>query len=128
MKIDSTDNRSLTYAEIEGRKQADEIMRFFRKYVPGCENAKLKSTASHVGIRESRHIKGDYRLTTEDLLSATVPSDSILIAANSVDVHGRFGPKSNEYIPIDGKYSQIRVVFGSTHGAEKVCIFGCDII
>ena len=39
---------------------------------------------------------------------------------------------SNNYysfrrIPIDGKYSQIRVVFGSTHGAEKVCIFGCDI-
>ena len=43
-------------------------------------------------------------MTAEDLLSAKVPEDSILIAANSVDVHGRFGPKSNEYTPINGSY------------------------
>lgn len=104
MKVDSTDNKSLTYAEIEGRKQADEIFRFLRKYVPGCENAKIKSTASHVGIRESRHIRGKYRLTSDDLINSEVPSDSIFIAANSVDVHGRFGPKSNEYTPINGDY------------------------
>lgn len=104
MGIDSTDNESLTVAEVEGRKQADEIMRFLKKYVPGCENAKLMSTASYIGIRESRHIQGEYRLTGEDLISAKVPEDSILLAANSVDVHGRFGPTSNEYVAIDGDY------------------------
>jgi len=104
MNVDSTDNESLTRAEIEGRKQADDIMRFLKKYIPGCEDARIKSTASHVGIRESRHIKGEYRLTAEDLISAKVPEDSIVLAANSVDVHGRFGPKSNEYTPINGKY------------------------
>ena len=104
MNVDSTDSESLTKAEILGRKQADEILNFLRKYVPGCEDARLKSTASYIGIRESRHIKGEYRLTAEDLLSAKVPEDSILIAANSVDVHGRFGPKSNEYTPINGSY------------------------
>ncbi len=104
MNVDSTDNKSLSGAEIEGRRQVDEITRFFRKYVPGCENARIKATASHIGIRESRHIKGEYRLTAEDLLNAKVPEDSVFIAANSVDVHGRFGPKSNEYVPINGKY------------------------
>ena len=104
MRVDSTDNRSLTAAEIEGRRQADEILRFFQKYVPGCENARIKSTAAHVGIRESRHIRGEYRLTADDLLTAKVPKDSVFIAANSVDVHGRFGPKSNEYVPISGDY------------------------
>jgi hypothetical protein len=104
MHIDSTDNESLTKAEMVGRQQADEILNFLRKYVPGCEDARLKSTASYIGIRESRHIRGEYRLTAEDLLSAKVPEDSILIAANSVDVHGRFGPKSNEYTPINGSY------------------------
>ena len=104
MGVDSTDNLSLTKAEIEGRKQVDEITRFFRKYVPGCEDARIKATASHIGIRESRHIKGEYRLTADDLLNAKMPEDSIFIAANSVDVHGRFGPKSNEYVPINGKY------------------------
>ncbi len=104
MGVDSTDNRSLTKAEIEGRKQVDEIMNFLRKYVPGCENAKLKASGSYVGIRESRHIQGEYRLTGEDLLNCKVPDDSILLAANSVDVHGRFGPTSNEYVPINGDY------------------------
>ena len=104
MGVDSTNNESLTFAEIEGRKQADEIIKFFRKYVPGCKDARIKSTASHIGIRESRHIQGEYRLTAEDLLSAKVPEDSVFIAANSVDVHGRFGPKSNEYVPINGDY------------------------
>lgn len=104
MGVDSTDNRSLTRAEIVGRQQAEHITAFFRKYVPGCENVRVKSTASYVGIRESRHIRGEYRLTADDLLSARVPEDSVFVAANSVDVHGRFGPKSNEYIPIKGKY------------------------
>ncbi len=104
MGVNSTDNKSLTDAEIEGRKQVAEIMNFLRKYVPGCENAKLKASGSYVGIRESRHIQGDYRLTADDLLSCKVPEDSILLAANSVDVHGRFGPTSNEYVPINGEY------------------------
>lgn len=104
MKIDSTNNESLTRGEIEGRKQVEQITAFFRKYVPGCENVRVKATASHLGIRESRHIKGEYRLTADDLLSAKVPSDSVFLAANSVDVHGRFGPRSNEYIPIEGSY------------------------
>lgn len=104
MGVDSTNNKSLTSAEVEGRKQADEILQFFRKYVPGCANARLKSTASHVGIRESRHIRGKYILTSDKLLAAKVPADSVFIAANSVDVHGRFGPKSNEYTPINGDY------------------------
>ncbi len=104
MGVNSTDSRSLTDAEIEGRRQADEIFRFLKKYVPGCEDARLNATASYVGIRESRHIKGEYRLTAEDLLVAKVPEDSVFIAANSVDVHGRFGPKSNEYVPINGQY------------------------
>ena len=104
MGVDSTSNESLTRAEIEGRKQAEEITKFLRKYVPGCEDVRVKSTASHVGIRESRHIKGEYRLLADDLLEAKVPEDSVFLAANSVDVHGRFGPKSNEYVPINGSY------------------------
>jgi hypothetical protein len=102
--IDATDPESLTKAEIEGRKQVDMIFNMIRKYVPGCANATIKASGSHVGIRESRHIAGDYRLLAEDLLECKVPEDSVLLAANSVDVHGRFGPASNEYTPINGNY------------------------
>ncbi len=43
-------------------------------------------------------------MTADDLISSKVPADSVFIAANSVDVHGRFGPTSNEYTPIEGDY------------------------
>ncbi|MBQ6240952.1 MAG: FAD-dependent oxidoreductase [Firmicutes bacterium] len=100
MGVDATDNQSLTRGEIEGRKQVEIIFNFFRKYVPGCEDARLLCSASTFGIRESRHVKGLYRLMTDDLLEGKVPSDSICLASNSVDVHGRFGPLSNQYAAI----------------------------
>ena len=112
MNVDGTDSESLTRAETEGREQVDEIFRFFVKYVPGCERAKLLQTGSTVGIRETRHIKGMKRITVDSLLGCEVPDDSIAVAANSVDVHGKFGPRSNEYIALPaGKY------YGIPYGA-----------
>ena len=46
----------------------------------------------------------EYRLKADDLLEAKIFEDSVFVAANSVDVHGRFGPKSNEYVPINGNF------------------------
>ena len=111
MDIDGTNSESLTYGEITGRKQADEIFRFLKKYVPGFENSKMIATGSTLGIRETRHIKGRKKLTVDDILDCKVPDDSVMVAANSVDVHGKFGPKSNEYITIpEGK------VYGIPYG------------
>lgn len=124
MGVDSTDNESLSNAEIVGRQQAQHILHFLQKYVPGCENARIKSTASYIGIRESRHIQGDYRLTADDLLDSKVPEDSILLAANSVDVHGRFGPTSNEYVPIKGDYYGIPYRSLLPRGVEQLLIAG----
>lgn len=105
MGIDGTDSESLTRGEIEGRAQADEIFRFLKKYVPGFENAKLLATGNTLGVRETRHIEGVKKLTVDAILGCEVPDDSILVAANSVDIHGKFGPRSNEYITIpEGKY------------------------
>lgn len=104
MGIDGTCSESLTTGEMAGREQVDEIFSFLKKYVPGCENAKLLSSGSTLGIRETRHIHGLKTLMLDDVLECRVPEDSVLLAANSVDVHGRFGPKSNEYITIpEGK-------------------------
>jgi hypothetical protein len=105
MGVDGTLSESLTNGEIVGREQVNQIFAFFKKYVPGCENAKLLQTGSTLGIRETRHIHGIKTLNVDDLLECKVPEDSILLAANSVDVHGRFGPRSNEYIALpEGKY------------------------
>lgn len=98
--VDSTSSESLTEAEIEGRRQVQELMHFFRKYVPGCENAALMCSAETVGIRESRHIAGEYVLAADDLLDGKVPEDSVFLASNSVDIHGRFGGSTTEYLTV----------------------------
>ena len=100
MGVDSTDPESWSAAEAEGRAQVDQIFRFFRKYVPGCKDARLLCSGSTIGVRESRHIFGEYRLTVDDCLEGRVPADAILLASNSVDVHGRFGPMSNQYMTV----------------------------
>lgn len=105
MNVNGTDSESLTRGEMEGRRQVDIIFNFLKKYVPGCENAKLLSVAPTLGIRETRHIHGRKTLTVDDCLEGRVPDDSVAVCANSVDVHGKFGPRSNEYIPLaDGVY------------------------
>jgi hypothetical protein len=105
MDIDGTDAESLTQAELIGRRQVEQIFEFMKKYIPGCENAVLMVSAPHIGIRETRHIYGEVTLKVEDVLGGIVPEDSILVAANSIDIHGKFGPLSNQYITIDeGKW------------------------
>ena len=105
MGVDGTKSESLTFGEQVGREQVDEIFAFLKKYVPGFENSKLLQSGSTLGIRETRHIHGIKTMVLDDVLECRVPEDSIMIAANSVDVHGRFGPTSNEYITIpEGKY------------------------
>ncbi|MDR0901304.1 MAG: FAD-dependent oxidoreductase [Opitutaceae bacterium] len=102
MGVNATDAASLTKAEIDGRQQVEQIFRFIKKYLPGCQNAIMLSTAQTVGVRETRHISGDYKMTTDDLLTCKTPADSILLASNSIDVHGRFGPLSNQFTEIEG--------------------------
>jgi hypothetical protein len=128
MDIDATDNKSLTRGEIEGRRQVAEIFAFIKKYIPGCENAKLMASGSTLGIRESRHIKGEYCMELEDVLKGRVPADSVAIAANSVDVHGRFGPRSNEYLTIEnGQYYGIPYGCLLPQGVEQLLVAGRSV-
>ena len=100
--VDATDAESLSASETEGRRQVQELMHFFHKYVPGCENATLMGTASTMGIRESRHVLGDFVLQVEDLINGVIPEDVILLSANSIDIHGAQGGASGtKYIPIE---------------------------
>lgn len=99
--VDSTDCENLTAAEVEGRRQVEELMNFFHKYVPGCEVATLMGTGSTMGIRESRHVQGDFVLPVQDLIDGVIPEDNILLSANSIDVHGAMGgPAGGLYMPI----------------------------
>lgn len=84
---DPTNTEDLTYATIEGRRQAYETVKVFQKYLPGFENAWMSHTASLIGTRESRRILGDYYLTTNDLRRGAQFDDSIGYGSFFFDVH-----------------------------------------
>jgi hypothetical protein len=85
--IDPTDPWQLSEAERQGRGQAMEYIRFFKDYVPGFGNAELVNFGTQIGIRESRRIFGDYRLTGEDVLSGRSFEDAIAKGAWPIEEH-----------------------------------------
>jgi hypothetical protein len=86
-RLDGAAVRDLTTGEIEGRRQVDALMRFFREWLPGFEHATLLDTAATVGVRETRRIVGDYRLTVEDLIDGREFDDVIALCGFPVDIH-----------------------------------------
>ena len=62
-----TDAWDLTKGEIECRKQIQIAWKFFKKYVPGFENAYITKVCPEMRIREGRRIMGDYKLTRDDV-------------------------------------------------------------
>lgn len=99
--INATDPDVLTSAEIEGRRQALEYARFLVDCVPGYERASLVGLSTQIGLRETRRVYGDYRLTREDVLSAGQYDDAIgLCGAPIEDHHGGAGTGTTwEYLP-----------------------------
>jgi CheY-like chemotaxis protein len=57
----------LTEAELAGRRQALEYVRFLVDRVPGYERARLAALSTQVGVRETRRVFGDARLTAADV-------------------------------------------------------------
>ena len=89
--LDSTDPYDLTKAEVEGRKQAAELARFFRKRVPGFEDAVLSFTGPSIGIRSSRQISGLYTITKDDILKGRKFKDAVVCDGYPVDIHSPKG-------------------------------------
>jgi hypothetical protein len=81
------DADDLTAAEVEGRRQVDELMGFFRRRLPGFEQSTLLDVANTVGVRESRRIVGEYTLTLEDLSTGRHFDDVIGLCGYPVDIH-----------------------------------------
>ena len=98
--VDATDAQSLSRAEREGRRQVQMIFNVFRKYFPGGENVRLMSVASTVGIRESRHVRGEYWMDKDDILDGRVPPDTIARCAYAIDLHAGKGKSGTLFLTV----------------------------
>lgn len=85
--LDPTDPSDVTKAEIEGRKQVDQLVRFFQKQIPGFANATLSQVGTQIGIRETRRIQGVHVLNGHDVLSGRRFDDVIARSGYPIDIH-----------------------------------------
>jgi hypothetical protein len=85
--LDPTDVRSLTDAYVKTYQQIDIVTRFFRRYMPGCENAHVREIAPLLGVRESRRIVGDYVLSADDVITGRTFPDVIAMGGYHIDIH-----------------------------------------
>lgn len=100
-----TSGLDLSAAELEGRSQLREFLRFFRTRVPGFENCRIHSVAHHIGIRETRRIKGLAWITVEDYKNCSKFADSIARVHYFLDIHNPDGTGTERlHLPDDDWY------------------------
>jgi len=86
LRVNPLDPFELTNAELEAFDTIWQVQDFYRKYVPGCENAYFLDTSSHIGIRSSRRICGIEKVRAEDVIEFKKYSDSIAKASWDIDI------------------------------------------
>jgi hypothetical protein len=86
--VDGTKPESVSRALMRGRKLARQIRdQLVERYPDVFGNAHLTQTASQLGVREGRRIKGDYILTVDDYLSRCFFTDDIGRNCYNFDSH-----------------------------------------
>jgi hypothetical protein len=100
--INATDPELLSEAEIHGRRQAVEYARFLHDHVPGYEDSSLVALSSQIGVRETRRVYGDYRLTREDVLAAHRFDDEVGLCGAPIEDHHPGADTNWQYLP-DGE-------------------------
>jgi len=104
--VSATDPQQLTKAEIEGRRQAFIYEAFLRDGVPGYENARIIGLSHQIGVRETRRVYGEYRLTRDDCMTVARFDDRVLLCGAPIEDHaaGGSGETAWAYVPNHGAY------------------------
>ena len=107
-------NRSLSDGMVFGRKLAAEYVEFYRRYVPGCRDLELMTTAPVMGIRDSRRIVGEFELVIEDFRERRQFPDQIAVYNRPTDVH-----------PTDTSKAEFDRFMKDFHGKDNLGKGGC---
>ena len=97
--VNATDPWFLTEAEMAGRRQALEYVRFLVDRVPGYEQASLVAFGTGIGVRETRRVYGDYRLTRDDVLTGRQFSDGVGLCGAPIEDHHGGTDTDWQYLP-----------------------------
>lgn len=87
--VDATNSKSMSEGHRKARRQVLEALDVLRNDTPGFENAEILQVAPVLGVRESRHIDGKYKITVDDISNGTKFADRIAVYGFGMDVHPR---------------------------------------
>ncbi|HUP09842.1 MAG TPA: FAD-dependent oxidoreductase [Caldimonas sp.] len=85
--VDGTDARELSDAELAGRRQVVDYLRFLRAKVPGFEHAYLLDIATQVGIRETRRLVAEHMLSGAEVVACAAFDDAIGVNGWPLEQH-----------------------------------------
>ncbi len=84
--FDGTDADTLTRGMIEGRKSVKKLLDILRRHFPGFANARLTQTSPVFGVRTTRRIVGEYKVTVSDVLEGKDFEDTIALTGYHWDM------------------------------------------
>jgi ribulose 1,5-bisphosphate synthetase/thiazole synthase len=116
--IDGTDPADLTLGEMRGRREAIYALEALKKYMPGCEDAKLRNFGMTLGIRDTRKIDALYNLTGHDVREQGRFDDAIGIFPEFIDGYGVL------ILPTTGRYWQVPYRALVPKGIENLIVAG----
>jgi len=121
--VDGADAAELTRGELIGREQAERCAAFLRQHMPGFDEAFLSDTAPRLGLRETRRIRGRYRLTEGDVLAGRRFDDGICRAAWPIELHVADGRTEWRFLD-DGLWYSVPYRCLLPEGIENLAVVG----
>jgi len=86
-RLDPTDSVELTAAEQDGRRQAFIYEAFLRDCVPGFSASNIIGLSHQIGVRETRRVYGEYRLTRADCVGIARFEDRVALCGAPIEDH-----------------------------------------
>ncbi|WP_052475996.1 FAD-dependent oxidoreductase [Cohnella kolymensis] len=105
--VKGTDPTSAALGRRRAKQELPAMIDYMRR-LPGFDQAELVSTAPELYIRETRHLKGLYRLTIQDVLHNRDFEDRIAFGSYPVDIQRRNNRESDLML---GKPRQYAIPF-----------------
>ncbi len=112
--FDGTSVEDLTRAEFEARQRITEVVEFVRANYPGFEKAYIIDTASQLGVRQTRLLRGEYVVTKDDIVERRHFADSVARGRDYYTPYRALLPRGVEQLLVAGRH------YSATPEAQRV--------
>lgn len=104
IKHNPVDSAEISQAEIIARKQVVEMISFFKENAKSFKNSYIAALPEHIGVRESRKLRGVHILTADEIKNCVHFEDTIALGNYEIDIHNPTGTGTQLYYFDEDEY------------------------